>query len=412
MQKINQEDKIPMKDSSHLFVVVFLLICFCAFMKIPTIVFPHTEPDELIYWQLTENFVNYGHYNLKGTEILPSLSPYMYDRELFHYPPLFSILLSPFVFLGLRSYSIVVSWIGHFLCILSVAFIGRHVFYSDGKPNLSKSFLFLIPLLGVAVDPFLTFVSRKLWLDSIMAGLTSLSAVLFYIACKEKKPMKSFILAGFILGLAGLVKPTALIITPVITYLLFSSYGTKNEKLKVFFYGLSPVFLLLLPWFIVFYKTFGVLFPYWVKPDSWLLEHYPFVRQAVERPIYYYLKKLILIQPVVLLLLVELIRRKFSLFKESIFNFSFLWFGIFIMVISYIGTTGVGFQTRHIEPLYPSIYIMLYSFLRRKEEKRYSLFVLLAALCILYAGITGGIYLLAPGYDEISSILELTGLIK
>ena len=119
-----------------------------------------------------------------------------------------------------------------------------------------------------------------------------------------------------------------------------------------------------------------------------------------------------LIQPVVFLLLVELIRQKFSLFKESIFNFSFVWFGIFIMVISYIGATGVGFQTRHIEPAYPSIYIMPYCFIRRKEEKRYSLFSLLAVLCIFYAGITGGIYLLAPASAEISSILELTRLIK
>jgi len=267
-----------------------------------------------------------------------------------------------------------------------------------------------VPLAGMAVDPFLTFVSRKLWTDSILAGLTSLALALFYVACKEKRPPRSFVVAGLVLGLAALVKPTALIVAPVVIYLVVTSFASPRERWTNLLYGGLPAALLVLPWVMLVYSAFGVLIPHWVKPDAWLLEHYPFVRRSVERPVYYYFKKLALIQPVVVLFVLECVRRKCDVFRNRDFVFPLLWFGVVMTVVSYAGTTGYGFQTRHIEILYPSVYVMMHAFFRDVDDDRFSLFVLSAALCVLYAGITGGIYLFVPGSDEIQSMLELSGL--
>jgi len=72
------------KPDRSFFIVVSIFLAVCVLIKLPILQFEHNEPDEQVYWQLTEHWVHTGHYNIKGTAILPWLSPYVYDRGLFH----------------------------------------------------------------------------------------------------------------------------------------------------------------------------------------------------------------------------------------------------------------------------------------------------------------------------------------
>ncbi|MFH1075680.1 MAG: glycosyltransferase 87 family protein [Pseudomonadota bacterium] len=207
--------------------------------------YQHNETDEIIYWQLAENWLKTGNYSLQGTEILKSLPAYVYDRQLFHHPPLFSLLLIPFVIMKAKKLAIIISWLGHLLCIVSVALVGRSILTSRSQFSV-KSNLFWIPLISITFDPLLIFISRKLWIDSLLSGLVALSVALFYSVCKSdidyRHKKYGLIAAGIALGLAALCKLTALIVTPVIIYILITSFQTSRErwKLKRRLYSVYP----------------------------------------------------------------------------------------------------------------------------------------------------------------------------
>jgi hypothetical protein len=153
----------------------------CFFLKCPSLLYPRTEGDERIYWQLANNLAHNGDYSLRGSAVLKELSPHMYDRSLFHHPPLFPALLSLFVMAGMENAAVLVSWLGHVLAVLAVAIIGRHVLEqgSHGATEVAPYRLitapaFWLPVLGVAADPLLMFVSRRIWIDSLLSGLVAL----------------------------------------------------------------------------------------------------------------------------------------------------------------------------------------------------------------------------------------------
>ncbi len=145
--------------------------------------------------------------------------------------------------------------------------------------------------------------------------------------------------------------------------------------------------------------------PTWLKPDAWLIEHYPFVRAAIERPVYYYFMKLYLIQPLILVCIIASFR-KLSQIKSVEFLMPFLWFILYLTVFTYLGASGRGFQMRYLCPMYPSIYVMLYSLTICSKGNK-SMLVLLSILSIFYAGAGGAVYLFDERYDEILSMLEL-----
>ena len=95
-------------------------------MKGPSLLYPRTEGDERIYWQLAQNLANGGDYTLRGSALLKELSAYIYDRPLFHHPPLFPALLSLFAIADMENAAVLVSWLGHVLVVIAVAIIGRH----------------------------------------------------------------------------------------------------------------------------------------------------------------------------------------------------------------------------------------------------------------------------------------------
>jgi hypothetical protein len=110
-------------DLKRFIAVCAVIVGLCLALKLPTLAFDRHEYDEHIYWALTGNWIENGRYLLQGTEILKSLPPEMYDRPLFHHPPMMSILDAPFVLMKSPATAICVSWLGHVLAIIGVAIL-------------------------------------------------------------------------------------------------------------------------------------------------------------------------------------------------------------------------------------------------------------------------------------------------
>lgn len=390
----------------NFWLVLALLLLFSAVLKLPTLYFPHTEPDEQVYLSLAGRLLHSGSYNLEGTEILNQLSPIIYDRPLFFHPPLFPASLVPFVYWKIENLAILISWLGHFLCIVSVALIGRRMVFASGLDSDRNSITSWLPVLGVCLDPLLIFVSRKVWIDSLLSGLCAASLAAFFCARYSRRRSLWLVTGGILFGLAGLSKMTALILTPVVVYLILTPEGRPQSKIKDLCLGCLPALLLGLPWFIAFYRTYGVLIPSWTNPDEWSVQHYPFVRVTLERTPGYYLLKLATIAPV------SLLAFGVYAFKRSLWTrvslFPLMWFLLFFGTLSYLGFHGAGFQMRFIAPLIPAIYLMLYavvSQVRRENELTFMGVLLL----VVYGGMTAAIYLVSPDFDEIHSVFELIG---
>jgi 4-amino-4-deoxy-L-arabinose transferase-like glycosyltransferase len=384
--------------------VLGMLLVFSIILKLPTLSFSHDEPDERIYLTLATQLLNYGSYNLSGTQVLQELSPQIYDRPLFFHPPLFPAVLIPFVYWKVENLAIVVSWLGHLLCIVAVALIGARITLSYGFDR--NPIVQWLPVIGVCLDPLLIFISRKLWIDSLLCGMCAASIAAFFCARYSRRRSLWLVAGGVLFGLAGLCKMPALILAPVVVYLIFTPESLARSKIVDFCLGCGPALLLALPWYLVFYHTFGVFIPSWIKPDEWLLEHYPFVRVSLERTPAYYLIKLATIAPVTVLCFIAYGVSR-PLWTNRVSLVPPLWFLLYFAAISYVGMEETGFQMRYIAPLVPSIYLMLYTVLARFRLDREVVSVLVLLL-LIYAGLNGAIYLIVQ-YDEIYSIFELAG---
>ena len=390
--------------------VLSMLLVFSAVLKLPTLYFPHTEPDEQVYLNLATRLLTSASYNLEGTEIIKQLSPGIYDHPLFFHPPLFPASLIPFVYWKVENFAVLISWLGHFLCIISVALIGRRMAFAYGLDSDRNSVVEWLPVIGVCLDPLLTFVSRKLWIDSLLSGVCAASLAAFFCARYSQRRSLWLVVGSILFGLAGLSKMSALILTPVVIYLILTPEAHRRSKITELCLGCVPALLLALPWYITFYHTYGVLFPSWMKPDEWSIQHYPFVRVMLERTPGYYLFKLAAIAPISLLCFgVYGLNR--PLWASRVSLVAPMWFLLYFTTISYLGLHGTGFQMRYIAPLVPSIYLMLYAVLdrSRRGNEVISIGVL---LLLLYAGMTGAIFLVSPQFDEIYSVFELIGWLR
>lgn len=389
----------------HFWLILAILFVFCAILRLPSLTFSHVEPDEQIFWQLANKLRTSGEYNLQGTEILTRVSPHIYDRPLFLHPPLYAMVLSPFTALGSMKAAVAVSWLGHFLCILAVALIGRQLCATS--PTQQPEIILWLPVVGVALDPFLIFVSERLWADSLLAGLCSMSLALFFCARSAKRRSLCLLAGGVLFGLAALTKLPALILSPIAAWLIVKPETDKRAMLRDLCLGAAPALILVLPWFVVFYRTFGVLIPDWTKPDEWSMAQYPFVRAAVERSPLYYLLKFVVIQPLTVFCLGAYLFKR-ELWKSMVAVFPIAWFLLFFVVVSWLGMRGQGFQMRFLAPLFPAVYLMLYMVLIRLHGER-TVSLLIILLCVVYGGITGS--LIISDDNEIMSIPEMGGVL-
>lgn len=387
----------------------FLLVCtvavlLCAVLKLPCLLYPPAEADEQIYWQLAENLGRRGEYSLRGSPLLSSLSDQIYDRPVFHHPPLFAAALVPFVLSDAQRGAVVVSWGGHFLVIVAVALIGRELALRHGAADYLAP-RFWLPVLAVATDPLLAFVSRRLWIDSLLAGLVAIACAALVLAHGGRR-RRWLIASGALLGLAALAKLTALILLPVFLVFTVRQDTTWPARVRSALAVLVPVTVLVVPWLAVFYQHTGVLIPSWVKPDARLMEIYPFLRTAVERPWHYYLSTLLVIAPLTAIAAWAAFSQR-ALWSQPIFQFSAAWLVVFVAVQTLLGADGYGFQMRHVAPAAAAIYAMVLAALAQRDQP---VLLFLSSAAFLVGTVTGAMHLLAPELDELLTLTTIGGL--
>jgi len=389
-------------------IVTALIVLLALLLKLPTIRFDHDNPDERIYLQLARNLAEGGPYSLQGSDLPPGLSPHMYDRPLFHHPPLFALLVAPFVRLGAEKAAIAVSWAGHLLALLGLSLIGRHFLTREEPAEGALSPSFWVPLLGLAVDPILFFSSRKLWMDNLLAGLLTMAMALFVLSGGGKERRRVVVLASVVWGLAALTKLTALFALPAVIFLVMT--GGRAGRLRRLAAALAPAALLVLPWIVIFQIKTGSPLPTWVKPDDWLIHHYPFIQKMISRPWYYYLVRYSLLQPLLPLAAFFFLGSR-ACRRDPLARFAAIWFGSILSITTAVGASGVGYLMRHLSIGVAPVYLMALVILRRQGEKgRWPLF--LFVLAIVIATVNASIFLFYPSADEAGSFLEMAGFLK
>ncbi len=396
--------------SVQFWIVLSAILLFSVAIKLPSLNFPHKEPDEQVYLTLAEQLHASHAYSLQETPIIYELSPGIYDRPLFFHPPLFPLSLVPFVSWKVPALGVVVSWLGHLLCILAVALIGRRLVVTLPEEGKEPSLPCWLPVIGVALDPFLLFISRRLWIDSLLSGLCAISIAVFFVARYSRRRNLWLIVGGLLFGLATLCKMTAFVATPLILYLVLTSQKSIRPPVKDLTLACIPAILLASPWYLTFYRTYGVFVPAWVKPDGWTLDHYPFIRTTIERGPGYYLARLVEITPVIILAIGPFLFWR-RLWTNAVFLVGPIWFLLYFAFLSYLGLNGTGFQMRYIAPLQPSIYVMLYAALSGTGPTR-NIFAVCTILLLFFAAITGAIYLFSWHFDEIDNFWELAHVFR
>ncbi len=419
----------------YFWLVTLVVILFSGVLKLPTFNLQHNEGDEIRFLFLVKNWIDTGRYTLQGSPLLNEpVYKYQADRVLPVHPPIFPALLAPFVKYNAISKAVIVSWIGHFLAILAVALIGRYLFLFYGLTASALSPLFWIPLLGIATDPIMTWVSGVLWIDNLHAGLGALALALTLIASQSTRHRLLYFFAGIILGLALLSKVTALIMIPIIVFAIFIVETNKQRRLQALLFGAIPALVLSLPWYISLYVVMGeFIFPQLpahvremmdnLPPDELKklqdLIHCQFCAVAASRPWYYLILKLPLVEPIFLfglsfsIFFYAAYAKTVEGFKKLHFLIPLLW-SMFIFLVGLIIHITI---MRRMTALVPGLYLMFSMLLIYSEKfealKRYqNLLLFLGGMSILYAAIGGGYFLFKSGYAEIFSMLELAGIIN
>lgn len=368
-------------------------------LKLPSLFAPRAEDDERIYLLLTTNWLHNGSYSLQGTPILPELPQAIYDKPLFHHPPLTSILLVPFVKARAPGPAILVSWFGHALAVVGVAILCWIWRRPDARAFDLATFL---PVLAVALDPILTFCARKIWPDNLVGGFATLGLALTALAC-QRCELKWPIAAGVAIGCAALAKLTGLLVLPVAVILILTGASRGGRPRCLVAIGISTA-VLIGPWFYVFHREYGVFLPDWIKPDAALMALSPHVKRAMSLPWHHYLSQLALIAPVSLLIL-PLAAAAAQGPQRRLIGLPLLWFITVLAGLLYLRSTGHSMQMRFLTPAIPALYAMLAILLR--VSKRPQALAAAALLLTLYGAVHAGFYLQALEFDEIKPVPEI-----
>ncbi|MFC1624262.1 ArnT family glycosyltransferase [Candidatus Omnitrophota bacterium] len=293
---MNQESENK-KSLTNPKIILVTIILFSLALRLPALFSQHIENDELIYQVLADKVSsNPGDYSLQGTAILNQLPKIIYDKPLFHYPPLFTYGLILFEKLFGDKYQILFPVLASVLTILIIFAIGSELY--DEKVGLTAAFI-------LSFCPITLHSSTKIWIDAVLTLFCALSVYLSVLAVKREKAFW-YILAGISFGLAVLLKFSALLIIAPIAYLFLRKLNAKRLIYAAYFLIFSM--LVTGPWLFIFYKTFGTFFPWWVSPSEELARMFPFIEMTMNRPWYFYFSNLGKVAPIYLFAWVTMAR--------------------------------------------------------------------------------------------------------
>ncbi len=380
--------------------------------KLPSLAFDHREPDEVIYWTLARHLDDHGTYTLRGAPFLHKLSRRMYDRPLFHHPPLYPALLIPFERRELRSEAVAISWVGHGLAILAVAWIGAilHARYGGAASVWAA---LALPLLGAALDPVFVHASRKLWIDALVGGLASFAVALTLASTAGGRRRRAgLIAAGMTLGLAGLAKLPGLLVAPVCAGLVLARPARGHERFGDLVCLAVPAALVVAPWFAVFYATYGTLFASWNAPDAAIVARFPMVAASMQKAPGFFAAKLAIIQPLLFVALAAFAWRPRPGERRSGEAWAMLaWLLGVGAALTVASAASFGFQTRYLTPLCAALYALPLACPAWYRPPSALPLRAAAALAIGWAALGAAPYLTNGRPDEFFGLAERLGLL-
>jgi 4-amino-4-deoxy-L-arabinose transferase-like glycosyltransferase len=396
----------PRKSSAPILIGAGVLLALLLLTKLPSLASVHAEGDEMIYKCLAKNLRMTGSYTLRGSPVLKYLSQPIYDKPFFHHPPMLIFLILPLATSGWPDLAVVVSWFGHLLvCVAVLLFLLKFL-----KPG-SWRLIFLVMLL-VVLDPLLQFCSQKIWNDSLLAGLSALSVVFFFLSLEEPSERKRKALAvgsGLLLGCAILTKVPAIILFPVYALALLRRFRRREwkEALLPGLCFLIPCLVVCAPWFVKFHGYYGRLLPDWLAADSRLIKDNAFVRMVKERPPYYFFKEAFLLCPIFavpLFFLLKNARRTGSM--AGILAFWFVWvLAVFTWQAVFANMT---YQMRYLTMAWPPMYLLLGLTLERLDVFKRPVLLLVVLIGLAWHVATVIYY---AAHLDFADILSLAGVL-
>ncbi len=382
-------------------------LAFALIIKLPTLKYPISNWDELIYLELSRQWLATGSYSLQGTELLERLPRSFYDRPIFHHPPGFSTLLAPFVLTKANQLAITLSWLGHALSLLAVAIVGYELMLRDKPIDFRTRCVFLLPLVATATDPLLNFISRKIWVDNLLAGATALAISLAWLSGRRERARLWLLAAGILAAFACSLKVSAALAIPLVAWLAIPDDRRQfNQRLII---ALLPASVVLASWLLYFRAHSGAWFPSWMRPDEAFLKANPFVAASAGRSIPSYLFTAFACAPffVVFILSTPFCRYPFHTKLERA---SSVWILSTVALFGLLGAAGFAKETRYLAPLIPVVAWLFYTryeaetlHLASRNDGLFPLFL----LAMVAGAMLAGYYLLVPQYDEILSPLDL-----
>jgi 4-amino-4-deoxy-L-arabinose transferase-like glycosyltransferase len=388
-----------------------ICLAFALVIKLPTLKYPVSNWDELIYLELSRQWLATGSYSLAGSDLLDRLPREFYDHPVFHHPPGFSILLAPFVLAKSPQLSVTLSWLGQALALASVAIVGYELLLRGKPREFRNRCVFVLPLAAIASDPLMNFISRKIWMDNLLAGTTSLALCLAWLGGRTERWRPLLLGAGVLAALACSLKVTAALVLPFIGWL--ATPVDRRPAIGRLSFVLLPGVLVLAIWFSYFHAQTGVWLPYWTRPGEAFLNANPFVAASATQSIPSYLLKVFACMPFLAVFLLSLPFCRVP-FHSKLERASSLWMLSLLALFLLLGFAGFAKEARYLAPLAPTACWLFYARYDRETpslaEKNDWLFPIFF-LAAIGGAMLAGFYLLVPQYDEILSPIELLTLV-
>jgi len=375
---------------------LWLILALILLSKVPVFLQSHRENDEVIYALLARNVVENGQYTIPQDAPQSLRENPRYDRPLFYHPPLYVLLLAPFVWLGGTDLGVLVSLAGHALCVAAVWIVVREWALTHQRAPSAAG----VCLLAVAFDPILSSISARLWMDNLLAGLVSLGIALAFVAAR-KRSLVLWSVCGVLGGLACLTKLSAVVVLWFPVLVLAVRSVPFREKAASFLAYVLPVSLAVGAWTGFFYHVYGVFLPDWVAPGP--ADDNPFMRMIRSRPPYYYLVALMSFQPLLLMGLLAVLPKAFR-WKQSVLAAIALVPACFLPFISYLSARELGFMSRHLAISIPALYCCLFLWLQGSESwpRGKRLFV---RACLVIGIAQGVLFQTLPCHGDIPAFL-------
>lgn len=378
-------------------------------LTLSTAFLPHPENDEQVYLTLAKKIVcnkpncilfDFSRYNLLGSPILKAVPVKEYFADRFFHPPIFIMVLSLAYRLGGETLVFLVPW---FVYLLTVFMIYKTIsLLTVSKEIRGNCLLFSV------FSPIFMFNAGRLWMDGFIALMTISCFYYFNKGLRDNK-MLHYFLSGLFLIFAGLTKYWGIILFPIILLGIILSAKGKNKIIEALLFTAPLLFFI---WVIFFSNLRPAMHPslnqlLGIKNASSINNAeviFPFVKYVRQRPWYFYLTGLLLINPFLFLFYFPLKKRAFDYYpNKNLIKMIIVICTFLLFFFTLYGLAGGSYQLRYILMLEPFLIILL-SFVSLQKTSFAPAFILLVIVHNLLIVFTNSII---NRHAELFSFLEL-----